>query len=129
MTVHYPTGNLLLNVFRGQPNSYSNLYLGLFTASPATNGTPTNEVGDLYNYSRMAVTFLTPSNGIMGVAGVPLTFPQASGPWGTVSHVGLCTGTATSATGQVLISGSLTTPVAILANQSLRFNNIFLRFF
>jgi hypothetical protein len=60
------------------------VYLALFTAvSDAEAGTGTEVSGG--SYARQAVTFGAPTNGVFTNSSA-VTFPAATGNWGTVSH-------------------------------------------
>lgn len=66
--------------------SPANVYVALFTTDPTDAGSGTEVSGG--SYQRTAVTFGAPSNGVTtNSAGV--TFPTATGSWGTVTHIGI----------------------------------------
>lgn len=84
--------------------SPSNLYLGLFNASPADDDSATEVSG--FGYAREEVTFAAASGGsISNDAQIDFGAPSG-GDWGTVSHFGLYDA---SSGGNLLIHGSLTT--------------------
>ncbi len=62
------------------------IYVALYTSDPTDADTGTEVSGG--SYARQTVTFGAPSNGVSTNSGA-VTFPTASGLWGTVTHVGL----------------------------------------
>lgn len=85
--------NALLNqIFRGTAYSFpGTLYVGLYTVAPSDAGGGTEVSGN--SYARVAVTANT-SNWANSTAGATsnsnaITFPQASGSWGTVVALGI----------------------------------------
>ena len=69
------------------------VYVALFTSADSTGGTAENlEAGTLTNecagagYQRKEATFGTISNGSVSNSG-NITFPTATGNWGTITHV------------------------------------------
>lgn len=89
------------------------IYVGLSTTAPADNGTNITEPSG-GSYARVAVTNnLTNWPAAVSGAkanGATITFPQATGAWGTVSYF-FCSDAASG--GNILGSGSLTTPKTI----------------
>jgi hypothetical protein len=64
------------------------VYIGLATADPTDAGPPTEPSGN--NYARLSIAFnAAASRKIENTS--TLNFPQASGPWGTISHWFICT--------------------------------------
>lgn len=63
------------------------VYLGLCTADPtdAATGGSANECADANNYARTAITFAAYASRAVLQTG-DVTFPTASGTWGTISH-------------------------------------------
>lgn len=91
------------------------LYLALATADPtdAATGASMNEVANTGNYARTAITFGAAASRRVTQSGA-VTFPQASGAWGTVTHWAIVD-SATHGAGNVLASGAFGTsrsPVA-----------------
>lgn len=82
--------------------SPTTVYVGLFTTDPTDAGTGTEVAGG--SYARTAVTFGAPSNGVAS-NNADVTFPTATGSWGTVTHVGIHDA---STTGNLLYHSSLT---------------------
>lgn len=62
------------------------VYLGLYTTDPTDADTGTEVSGN--GYARQAITFGAPSNGVSTNSAV-IEFPQATGSWGTVTHIGI----------------------------------------
>ncbi len=62
------------------------VYVGLYTSDPGEGNTGTEVSGG--SYARTAVTFGSPSNGV-STNSASVTFPTATGTWGTVTHVGI----------------------------------------
>ena len=66
--------------------SPANVYVALFTTDPTDANTGTEVSGG--SYQRTAVTFGAPSNGVSTNIGA-VTFPTATGSWGTITHIGI----------------------------------------
>ena len=66
--------------------SPATVYVSLHTADPTDAGTGTEVSGG--SYARQSATFAAPSNGA-SATNADITFPQATGNWGTVSHIGI----------------------------------------
>lgn len=66
--------------------SPATVYVGLYTTDPGEGNTGTEVSGG--SYARTAVTFGAPSNGV-STNSASVTFPTATGTWGTVTHVGI----------------------------------------
>ena len=84
---NYLENGLLNAVLRA--TSYSSpttVYVGLYTSNPDEGNTGTEVSGG--SYARKDVTFGAPSNGVC-TNSAAVEFAQATGSWGTVSHVGL----------------------------------------
>ena len=60
--------------------------MSLHTANPDEDASGSELSGSAY--ARQAATFAAPSNGVSTTSG-DINFPQATGSWGTVSHVGI----------------------------------------
>lgn len=82
--------------------SPTTVYVGLFTTDPTDAGTGTEVAGG--SYARTAVTFGAPSNGV-ATNNADVTFPTATGSWGTITHIGIHDA---STTGNLLYHSSLT---------------------
>lgn len=102
----------VLNILRAtNVTAPATIYVGLFTATPADAGGGTEVSGG--SYARQSIAFgapvnNTPSSTIANTGTV--TFPTATGSWGTITHVALFD--ALSA-GNMLYYGALTTPITI----------------
>jgi len=85
---NYLEDALVNHVFRATAlSSPATVYVALFTAvSDAEAGTGTEVTGG--SYARTAATFGAPSNGASTNSGA-VTFPTATGSWGTVTHFGV----------------------------------------
>ena len=62
------------------------VYVGLYTSDPTDANTGTEVSGG--SYARQSATFAAPSNGA-SVTNADITFPQATGSWGTVGWIGI----------------------------------------
>lgn len=76
--------HILRNVAWASP---ATIYVALFTAvTDAEAGTGTEVAGG--SYARQVATFIADTNGLTSNAGL-ITFPTATGNWGTITHAGL----------------------------------------
>jgi hypothetical protein len=66
--------------------SPATVYVSLHTADPTDAGTGTEVSGG--SYARQSASFAAPSNGA-SATNADITFPQATGSWGTVTHIGI----------------------------------------
>lgn len=82
-------------------------YVSLHTADPTDAGTGTEVSGG--SYARTSATFGAPSNGVT-TNSAAVEFPQATGSWGTVSHIGIWDA---STTGNMLFHTALDTSKTI----------------
>lgn len=80
--------NALINAtLRNTPyTSPATVYVALFTSDPTDAGSGTEVSGG--SYARTAVTFASPSDGVT-TNSAAVEFPQATGTWGTVTHIGI----------------------------------------
>lgn len=62
------------------------VYISLHTADPTDAGTGTEVIGG--SYIRQSATFAAPSNGA-SATNADVTFPQATGNWGTIGWIGI----------------------------------------
>jgi hypothetical protein len=82
------------------------IYLGLHTADPTDAGTGTEVSGGSYARQGLTSGFPAASGSSGSVANSSnITFPQASGSWGTITHVQLW---SASTSGNAYWSGALT---------------------
>jgi hypothetical protein len=66
--------------------SVATVYVSLWTTDPTDAGSGTEVSGG--SYARTAVTFAAPSNGVT-TNSADVTFPTATGSWGTVGWIGI----------------------------------------
>jgi len=66
--------------------SPATVYVSLYTTDPTDADTGTEVSGG--SYARTAVTMGAPSNGV-STNSADVTFPTATGSWGTVTHIGI----------------------------------------
>lgn len=94
------------------------LYLALATGDPtdAATGASMSEVPDSGNYSRKAITVGAAASRRVTQDAV-VTFDQASGSWGTVSHWAIVD-SATHGAGNALAYGAFTTGKAVVAGNT-----------
>lgn len=97
---------ILDHTLRGSSGAYTaptTIYIGLFTAAPTDANSGTEVSGG--SYARQAITFGTAasSGAISNTATV--TFPTATGNWGTITHIGLYDALTT---GNLLYHGAVT---------------------
>jgi hypothetical protein len=62
------------------------VYISLHTADPTDAGSGTEVSGG--SYIRQSATFAAPSNGA-SASNADITFPQATGSWGTIGWIGI----------------------------------------
>lgn len=62
------------------------VYVGLHTADPTDAGSGTEVSGG--SYARKSATFGAPANGVSATT-ADVTFDQATGSWGTITHIGI----------------------------------------
>ena len=94
-------------------SSPATVYVGLHTADPTDDGSGTEVSGG--SYARTAVTFGAPSNGV-STNSADVEFPQASGTWGTITHIGIWDASST---------GNLLYHTALDASKSISSGDIF----
>lgn len=93
------------------------VYVALFTADNGLeSGVLTGEVSG-GSYARVAVDFSAASGGVANPTAT-VTFPQATGSWGTVTHVALMDAPSG---GNVLLHGPLTQAKSVTAGQTAKF--------
>ena len=96
--------------------SPSAVYVGLFTSDPTDAGTGTELSGS--SYARQSATFASPhaTDGTCTISG-DITFPTATGTWGTITHVGIFDA---SSSGNLLFHGSLSASKTIASGDVLK---------
>ena len=87
--------------------SPATVYVSLHTADPTDDGSGTEVSGG--SYARKSATFASPSNGASSTS-ADVTFDQATGNWGTITHIGLWDA---STSGNLLYHTALTASKAI----------------
>lgn len=91
------------------------VYVALYKSDPSDDNTGTEVTGG--DYARQTVTFSAPSSGAVASSN-DVTFPTATADWGTATHFGLLD---TTTAGNLLFSGSLTTPRTINSGDQFTF--------
>jgi hypothetical protein len=92
-------------------------YVGLFTSDPTDAGTGTEVSGG--SYARQVLSVTTASGGIVTSSG-DVTFPQATGSWGTISHIGILDALTS---GNLLMHTALTTSKVIESGDILKISS------
>ena len=83
------------------------VYVSLHTADPTDAGSGTEVSGG--SYARKSATFASPANGASATS-ADVTFDQATGSWGTITHIGIWDALTT---GNLLYHTPLTTSKTI----------------
>jgi hypothetical protein len=105
---NYLENNVLDHVLRNTSyTSPTTVYVGLFTSDPTDAGSGTECTGSAYARQTLSVT--TASGGIV-TSSADVTFPQATGAWGTITHLGLLDALTS---GNLLMHTPLTTSKSI----------------
>lgn len=120
MSLSYPARILIVNaLLRGQPFSFENTYLALFSStSELVNGTTNFEITG-GGYARTPITWGTPI--VTGaVIATNVITPIATSSWGPIGAYGICN----SATGGIVtIYGAAASPNPVIGTgQSLKVN-------
>lgn len=108
------------------------LYVGVSTATPTDAGASFTEpsAGAYTRFPCTAATWTAATTGDPASTsyGAQITYPQATGGWGTLTHFGLFS-VKTPSTGGVFNWGTLTVAKAVQTNDSLSFaaNTLFLK--
>lgn len=94
------------------------VYLALATADPtdAATGASMSEVANSGSYARTAITLGAAASRRVTQSGV-VTFPAATGSWGTVTHWAIVT-SATHGAGDVLAHGSFVTSRSVVSGNT-----------
>jgi len=105
---NYLENKVLDHVLRNTSyTSPSTVYVGLFLSDPTDAGSGTECTGSAY--ARQALSVTTASGGIV-TSSADVTFPQATGAWGTITHLGLLDALTS---GNLLMHTPLTTSKSI----------------
>lgn len=112
---NYLENKLLDHVLRNTSyTSPTTVYVGLYTSNPGEGNTGTEVSGG--SYARQSLSVTTASGGIV-TSSADVTFPQATGSWGTISHIGLLDAVTS---GNLLMYTALTTSKAIESGDVLK---------
>jgi hypothetical protein len=87
-------------------------YLALFTSDPTDAGTGTEVSGG--SYARQSISWNTPASGAT-TNSADVTFPQATGNYGTVTHIGIYDA---SSSGNLLYHGALSASKSVETNDT-----------
>jgi hypothetical protein len=114
----FSENKLLDHVLNTAYTPAATIYLALATADPTdtATGASANEVANSGSYARTAITFGSAASRRI-TQNATVTFPQASGSWGTVSHW-FIVDTATYGSGNVLAHGSFVASKAIVSGNT-----------
>ena len=109
---------LLDHVFNAAYSPVATVYLALCTADPTDSGTGAsmNEVANSGSYARTAIAFSAASSRRVTQNGA-VTFPTATGSWGTVSHWAIVD-SATHGAGTMLAYGAFVTSKSIVSGNT-----------
>jgi hypothetical protein len=112
---NYLENKLLDHVLRNVSyTSPTTVYVGLFTTDPTDGNTGSEVSGG--SYARQILSVTTATGGIV-TSSADVTFPQATGSWGTVSHIGLLDALSS---GNLLMHTPLTTSRLIESGDILK---------
>lgn len=116
---NYLENKLLDHVFKTASYTVpTNIYIALSTADPTDSGGSIAEpVGN--NYARTVMNSWDAASGGAIANTSQITFPTASGSWGTISHFAIFDA---SSAGNMLAHGSLTVSKAVTSGDTPRFN-------
>jgi hypothetical protein len=125
----YLEAEILKHIFRtGSFTKPTVLAIALCTAAPtdASTGATITEVANAGSYARTTLNPLDANWTAPGVGGLidnasAITFPTATGSWGTVTHVAICD-SATWGAGNVLYYGALTASKVVASGDVFKFN-------
>jgi hypothetical protein len=114
----YSELELLDHVFNAAYTPVATVYLALATADPtdAATGASMNEVPNSGSYARTAITFAAAASRRVTQTGA-VTFPAATGAWGTVTHWSVVDN-ATHGAGNVLAHGAFGASKAIVSGNT-----------
>lgn len=95
--------------------SPTTVYVALYTTDPTDANSGTEVSGG--SYARQAITFSSPTDGVTSNS-ADVTFPTATGSWGTVTHFGILDA---STAGNLLIHGALTASKTVASGDVFKF--------
>lgn len=109
---NFAENGLLGHLFGSAHSPAAAVYLALCTADPTDAGTGAamNEVADSNNYARKAITLGAAASRKVTQSGA-VTFNQASGAWGTITHWAIVD-SITHGAGNMLAHGAFSVPFA-----------------
>ncbi|MHC1725756.1 MAG: hypothetical protein AB9866_07095 [Syntrophobacteraceae bacterium] len=112
----FAENKLLDHIFNAAYVPAATIYLALCTDDPTDVGTGAvmNEVANANNYARTAIAF-SPAASRAVMQNGAVTFPQASGAWGSVTHWAIVD-SATYGVGNMLASGAFSAALNVVAN-------------
>ena len=105
---------LLFNATALSWNANTNLYVSLHTADPGESGNQTTSEATYTSYARVTVARTSGGwtvSGNTATNAALIQFPQATGGTNTITHVAI--GTASSGTGQIIVSGALSSSLSV----------------
>lgn len=112
---NYLENKLLDHVLRNVSyTSPTTVYVGLYISDPGDDNSGTEVSGG--SYARQILSVTTASGGIV-TSSADVTFPQATGSWGNVSHIGLLDAITS---GNLLMHTSLAVPKDIETGDVLK---------
>lgn len=98
----------------------ANVHVALFTSAPTETGGGTEVSGNGYTRAQVAnnsTNFPSAANGTKS-NGTAITFPVATGTWGTVTHWAIM---SAASGGTILFFGALTTAKTVAATDTISF--------
>lgn len=105
---------LLFNATALSWDANTNLYVSLHTADPGEGGSQTTSEATYTSYARVTVARSGSGwtvSGNTATNAALIQFPQATGGSNTITYVAI--GTASSGTGQIIVSGALSASLAV----------------
>ena len=114
----YGANKLLDHLFNTAYTPASTLYLALCTADPtdAATGASMNEAANSGAYARTAITFGAAASR-RSRRSAPVTFPTATGSWGTVTHWAIVD-SATHGAGNALAHGAFAVSKSVVTGNT-----------
>ena len=116
---NYLEGKILDLTLRGQAfTPPATVHVALFSTDPTDAGSGTEISGNAYARAAVSTSggFSAPSGGASNNL-ADITFPAATGTWGTITHVAIFDA---SSGGNLLYHGALQTPKIVNAGDTLR---------
>lgn len=109
---------IMQHQFASSQTAPATVYLALCTADPteAATGASMSEVANSASYARTAITFGAASSRRVTQSGV-VTYPQASGGWGTITHWAIVD-SATHGAGNALAYGEIEPDRTVIATNT-----------